>query len=76
MSNPSIVQANAHKVDQIALAQREGSLNDRFSAATLLEMIAVPAQAGVIVEGTLETEQDYQRRRQGVRDAVQRLIDP
>ena len=70
----SLLDSYGRKVEAVAQAQREGVVSDRFPAATLLELILalIRTNAGLAADSTEMDE--FQRRRQAVKDAVALLV--
>ena len=72
----SLLDSYGRKVEAVAQAQREGVVSDRFPAATLIELILalIRTNAGLAADSTEMDE--FQRRRQAVKDAVALLVQP
>ncbi len=75
----AIAEANAHKVDAIRRAQRDGVVNAHFPAPTLLELILALSLTrptttdGPTTDGPEDTT-ETSKRRQAIKDAVANLL--
>lgn len=72
----TIVEANRHKVEEVARAQRAGLVNDHLPPEMLLELLFAVTATGfdAVVPGQAPPSPDLRRRM--VRDAVERLVRP
>jgi len=70
----AVAEANAHKVDAIRRAQRDGVISAHFPAPTLLELIlALSLMRPTTTDGHEDTT-EAGRRRQAIKDAVTNLL--
>lgn len=70
----AVAQANAHKVEVIRRAQRDGVISAHYPAATLLELIfALSLTRPMPMDGHADTA-EIGRRRQAIKDAVNNLV--
>ncbi len=69
---PEVIESNALKVAAIEQAQQQGKISPRFPARLLLELILSLAQTEATF--ALGMKDERARRRQAIRDAVERLV--
>lgn len=74
--NTTIIEVNRHKVEEVRRAQRAGLIGNHYPAHILLELLFVIAMTpfdGVMPD---QPSPEPEERRQVIRDAVTRLIQP
>ncbi len=73
----AVAESNAHKVEAIRRAQRDGVISAHFPAPTLLELIGALALTSLTRPTTTDGHADTtetSRRRQAIKDAVTTLL--
>lgn len=76
LRSAAIVEANAHKIREVAKAQEQGLIGDHLPAAMLLELVFAIAAAQFDAVAPNDEPPGRDLRRQAIREAVSRLVRP
>jgi AcrR family transcriptional regulator len=74
MKIEAVIQANRHKVAEIARAQQEGVLSATFPPNILLDLIIALTQTRPLLMDGSEQDTGHAQRRQAIKDAVNALL--